>query len=236
MRNLLTIAKRELQAYFVSPIAYVVVGAFLIPTGYIYSVILYRSRLAVLHFILDDIVWILLFVAPLLTMRLLAEEKRTGTIEMLLTLPVRDWEVILGKFSASLILLVVMLMLTLHYPLILEIFGNPDPGPILAGYLGLLLFGASLLSLGLFSSSLSENQIVAAVLAFALNLILWFSGAIGDFTSRPVSVLFRYLCLAYHYPDFAKGVIDTEHVVYYLSVTIVGLFLATRVTAVGRRR
>lgn len=236
MKSVLTIVKRELQAYFTSPIAYVVVAAFLVLTGYIYSVILYQSRLAVLYFILHEMILILLFVAPVLTMRLLAEEQRVGTIELLLTLPVRDWEVVVGKFLASLTLLAVMLAFTLHYPLILEFFGNPERGPILAGYMGLLLFGGALFSIGLFTSSLTENQIVAAVLAVGLNLLLWFSGALGDFTSPPLSVFFSYLSLAYHYPDFAEGVIDTKDVIYYLSVIVVGLFLATRVLGMRRRR
>lgn len=228
MRNTFAIAKRELQAYFVSPIAYVVTAAFLVITGYLFSMILYYSREATMRYLFGNIATILLFVAPVLTMRLLAEEQRSGTIELLLTSPVRDWEAVLGKFLAGLALLVIMLALTLYYPLILERYGDPDLGSIAAGYLGLLLLGGALLAIGVLTSSLTSNQIVAAVLGVGLILILWLSQALSDVAGPPLAGFFSYLAFPTHYFDFAKGVIDTKDVIYYLSVIAAALFLATR--------
>lgn len=228
MRIIFAIAKREFQAYFVSPIAYVVIAAFLVVTGYLFSIILILSREATMRYLFGNVMVILIFVAPVLTMRLLAEEQRSGTIELLLTSPVKDWEVVLGKFLASLGLFASMISLTLYYPFILERYGNPDPGPIAGGYLGLLLFGGSVLSIGVFTSSLTRNQIVAALMGVGISLFLWLCDALANFASPPLSSFFSYLSLRTHFPDFAKGVVDTKDVVYYLSIIASGLFLATR--------
>ncbi len=228
MRNTLTIAQRELYAYFVSPIAYIVTAAFLVIGGYLFSLILYFSREATMRFIFGNLSFILLLIAPMITMRLLAEEHRSGTIELLLTAPVRDWEVVLGKFMASLTLFVAMIALTLVYPLVLFVFGSPDGGPILSGYLGLLLAGAGYLSVGLFTSSLSRNQIVSAVLGIVLLLVLWLADAAGSFAGGGISSILSYLSLSSHTSDLTRGVIDTKDVIYYLSFIASFLFLAVR--------
>jgi len=228
MRNIMAIAKREVGSYFVSPIAYIVTAAFLVITGYLFAMILFYSREATMSYLFRYMTTILIFVAPLLTMRLLAEEQRSGTIEILLTSPVRDGEVVMGKFLASLCLLTIMLALTLYYPLILELFGNPDRGPIAAGYLGLFLLGGALLAAGVLTSSLTQNQIVAAVLGVAVALFLWLCGALTDFVGPPLGGFFHYLALSSHFFDFPKGVVDSKDVIYYLSVTAACLFLATR--------
>jgi len=234
MRNVFTIAKRELGSYFVSPIAYVVIAAFLAVTGYLFALILFYSREATMRYLFNNMTTILLFVAPILTMRLLAEEERTGTIELLLTSPVQDWEVVVGKYLASLVLFTLMLGLTAYYPLVLDIFGNPDRGAIVAGYLGLFLFGAALLAVGLFTSSVTGNQIVAAVLGIGLCILLWLTEALADFMGPPVSNLLSYLALGNHFFDFTKGIVDTKDVIYYLSVIAAGLSLAT--TTLSARR
>mgnify|MGYP001103619741 CR=1 FL=1 len=228
MKNIWTIGRREVGAYFVSPIAYVVTAAFLFIMGILFERILFYSRQATLRYLFQNLGFLLIFVAPLLSMRLLAEEQRSGTLELLLTSPVRDWEVVLGKFVAALALFAVMLALTLLYLLILLIFGNPDMGPILSGYLGVLLMGGSMLAMGVFASSLSENQIVAGVVGIVMLLFLWLTGALAEAFGPPISTFLSNLSLAAHFPDFVKGVIDTKDVVYYLSVTAAGLFLATR--------
>ena len=156
MKNMFVITYKELRAYFTSPIAYVVIAAFLVIMGVFFSLIVYFTRVASLRGVFGNMAFILLFVAPALTMRLLAEEQRSGTIELLLTLPVRDWQVVLGKFLASLAVYAVILALTLYYPLLMLRLGNPDRGPIVSAYLGLLLLGASFLSIGVFTSSLSR--------------------------------------------------------------------------------
>ncbi|NOZ05481.1 MAG: ABC transporter permease subunit [Chloroflexi bacterium] len=228
MRNTFTIAQREIYAYFVSPIAYIVTAAFLVIGGYLFSMILYFSREATMRFIFGNLSFIFLLIAPMLTMRLLAEEHRSGTIELLLTSPVRDWEVVLGKFLASLTLFLAMISLTLVYPLVLFAFGHPDGGPILSGYLGLILAGAGYLSVGVFTSSLSRNQIVAAVLGIVLLLVLWLADAAGSFMGGSLSSILSYLSLSSHTSDLTRGVIDTKDVIYYLSLVVAFLFLSVR--------
>jgi len=229
MRNALAIARRELEAYLGSTIAYVVSAAMLALFGYFFYIMLYYTRQASLRPLFGgNILIILIFVAPLLTMRLLAEEQRSGTMEILLTSPVQDWEVILGKYLAGLSVYVLMLAPTIYYPIILVIFGSPDWGAIISLYLGLILLGAALVSLGTFTSALSSNQIVAAVLGVAIILVLWMIPAAGDLVGEPLRGVLQYLGLSTHFTDFAKGVIDTKGLIYYLSVTAGGLFLATR--------
>lgn len=228
MKNAWTIARREVEAYFVSPIAYVVTAAFLFIMGILFERILFYSREATLRYLFQNLVFLLIFVAPLLSMRLLAEEQSSGTLELLLTSPVRDWEVVVGKFLAALALFSVMLALTLLYPLILLAFGDPDMGPILSGYLGVLLVGSGMLAIGVFTSSLSQNQIVAGVLGMAILLFLWLVGGLSEAFGPPISTFLNHLSLLTHFPDFTRGVIDTKGVVYYVSITAAGLFLATR--------
>lgn len=228
MKNMIMIARKELRAYFASPIAYVVIGAFLAIMGVFFWWLVALGREASLRWVLQDMVFTLLFVAPALTMRLLAEEQQSGTIELLLTLPVRDWQVVLGKFLASLAVFGAMLGLTLYYPSILFVFGNPDPGAIIGGYVGLMLLGAAFLSIGLFTSSLTRNQVVAALLGFGVMLILWLIDIAGRLFGPPVSDVVAYLSLSEHYFDFVRGVIDTRDVTYYLSMIAAFLFLSVQ--------
>ena len=236
MRNTLAIAGRELQAYFVSPIAYVVTAAFLLVSGYLFAAILLLSQEATLRYLFANLTTILLFVAPLLTMRLLAEEQRSGTLELLLTSPVQDWEVVLGKWLASLGLFAGILLLTAYYPLILWRYGNPDWGPVLTGYGGVLLLGGTLLALGTLTSALTSNQIVAAVLGVGLALLAWLIDALSQFTGSPISGVFTYISLSTHFYDFLRGIVDSKDVVYCVSVIVVALFLATRVLETRRWR
>lgn len=226
MRNTIAIAEKELKAYFASPIAYVVTAAFLAVLGYLFAVILGFGRQASLRFVFQNMSIILLLIAPALTMRLFAEEQRTGTIELLLTAPVRDVEVVLGKFLASLALLGVMLGLTLYYPFLLGIYGKPDWGPIATGYLGALLLGAGCLAVGLFTSSLTQNQIIAAVLGMGLLLLLWVIGGAGQLVGGPVGSILRYIDIPDHFNDFTRGIMDSRDVIYYLSLMVSGLFLS----------
>jgi ABC-2 type transport system permease protein len=171
---------------------------------------------------------ILLLVAPALTMRLLAEEQRSGTIELLLTAPVRDWEVVGGKYLASLTLFLTMVALTLYYPLILMAFGNPDLGVLAASYIGVILLGGSFLSLGLLASSLTQNQVVAAMISFGLILSLWLVGFLSGVVTGPGADIVDYISIVAHYGDFMKGIVASKDVIYYLSIIGGALFLATR--------
>lgn len=238
MRNMLVIARRELGVYFASPIAYLVMAGFLAIAGYFFSAILILSRQATMEFVFSNMVVILLFVAPLLAMRLVSEEQRSGTIELLMTSPVRDWQVIWGKWLAAFVLYLVMLAFTGLYVVVLWRLGNPDYGPILSGYLGMALLGGAMLALGTLSSALTENQIVAAVLGITLVVLLYVSSALTDIAG-PDSLagrFFGYLSLSDHLFDFTRGVVDTTHVIFYLSVVAGALYVATRVLETRRWR
>jgi ABC-2 type transport system permease protein len=231
MHNTMAIAKRELVAYFTSPVAYVVTAAFLVIMGLLFGYVLsapLQYRVADLSPVLGSVPVILLLVAPALTMRLLAEEQRSGTIELLLTAPVRDWEVVAGKYLASLTLFLTMVALTLYYPLILMTFGNPDMGVLAASYIGVILLGGSFLSLGLLASSLSQNQVVAAMISFGLILCLWLIGFLGAIFTGSGAAIIDYISIVAHYGDFMKGIVSSKDVIYYLSIIGGALFLATR--------
>jgi ABC-2 type transport system permease protein len=228
------IARRELGAFFVSPVAYIIGAAFLFITGLFFFFTVALSGVATLVQVFSVISIVLLFVAPILTMRLLAEEARTGTLELLLTSPVRDWEVIIGKFLAAFIFLLAMLIPTLYYLFLLTRYGNPDIPVTFSGYLGVLLLGAMLLSFGTLTSALSSNQIIAAILGVTLSLAFWLAGALGTAFQGRLGDLFEYLSLQNHFSDFMLGLITSTNVVYFLSVTATALFLATRVLEVRR--
>jgi ABC-2 type transport system permease protein len=239
MRNVWTITTRELKAFFVSPIAYVVSALFLAMMGYLFQAILLSQRDANLRGEFSNLTFVLLLVAPALTMRLIAEEQQMGTIELLLTAPVREWQVILGKFLGGLILYAIMFLVpTLYYVLILFAFGgNPDPGPLLSSYLGLLLLGGSFLAIGVFTSSLTRNQVIAYIAGLAILILLWLADAATSFAGTgSISDAISYLAITRHYDNFLNGVIDTTDVVYLLSAMVVSLFLATQVLQTRRWR
>jgi ABC-2 type transport system permease protein len=225
-QNTLAIAQRELKSYFVSPVAYVVTAFFLVVAGYLFSAILLQSNEATLRFLQSNLSVIWLFVTPFLTMRLLAEEQRTGTIELLLTNPVREFEVVLGKYLGALTFLFFMLAFTLYYPALIYLLqGRPDVGPMAAGYLGIVLQAGAFLAVGLLASSLTDNQMISAMLSFAVLLIMWLADAVANNLGSPVREIFRYLSITQHFQDFPRGVIDTTHVVYFLSVVAACLAL-----------
>jgi ABC-2 type transport system permease protein len=170
----------------------------------------------------------MLFLFPLITMRTYSEEKRSGTIELLLTSPITDIEIILGKFLGAMLLYAAMLAITTIHIAILFIYGNPEWKPIVTGYLGLLLMGGCFLSVGLFISSLTKNQIVAAMATFAVFLMLWVINWIGQFVGPTMQSVLAYLSLTEHYDDFAKGIVDTKHLIYYASFMAFGLFLTAK--------
>ncbi len=228
MRNTATIALREFKSYLASPMAYIVTCIFLALTGFFFSGSSATYYETSIGGFLDTGSLLLLLLASVLTMRLIAEERKLGTIELLLTAPVRDSEVILGKFLGSLGLLTVMLALTLYYPILLMWFGDPDWGPIATGYLGLFLLGCTSLAVGIFASSLTSNQIVAAVVAGGILFALWFVGMAANYLPEAMGKVIGYLSASYYFPDFMSGIIDTRGIIYYLSITVLFLFLAIR--------
>jgi ABC-2 type transport system permease protein len=227
MKNVWAVATRELRSYFLSPLAYVVIALFLALSGYLFALILANGRQASLQGLVQNVSVLYLFIVPAISMRLLAEEQRSGTIELLLTNPVQEWEIVTGKFLASVLLVVVMLALTLLYPLFLYIFGSPDTGPIITGYVGILLQAAAFLSVGLWASSLSSNQIVAAIIAFALLLVLWLSDNLGQFLGGTVGSIVSYTSVINHFQSFPQGVIQSNDVIYYMTLILGGIVLST---------
>jgi len=228
VRNTTAIALKEFKSYLASPMAYVVTGIFLVLTGVFFSTSPATYFETSIRGFLETGSLLLLLLAAALTMRLLAEERKMGTMELLLTAPVRDSEVILGKFLGSLGILTAMLVLTFYYPILLIAFGDPDMGPIATGYLGLFLLGCVSLAVGLFASSLTSNQIVAAVVAGGILFALWFVGLAANYLPEALGEVIGYLSLYYYFPDFMRGIIDTRGVIYYLSITALFLFLAIR--------
>lgn len=229
MNNTLTIAWKETKAYFTTPTAYIVGAMFLVLTGIFFVFDMTRpfAEASVRNFVSWASLFIM-FLAPLLTMRLLAEEQKLGTLELLLTAPVRDWEVVVGKYIASLITLLVTIAFTLYYVALLYMFATPDTGPILSAYFGLVLYGIASLAIGIMASSLSGNQIVAAVVGIGILLTLSFIDRIAAIVEGLAAEVLTAISMNAHFTDFSRGVIDTSHVIYYLSMAAVFLFIAVR--------
>ena len=222
----LAIAQRELKSFFVSTIAWIVMAAFLLISGFLFSAILLSTNEASLRYLISNLSVILLFIAPFLTMRLLAEENRMGTVELLLTNPVRDAEVVLGKFLGVMGFVLVMLLFTLYFPALLFVFGTPDPGPMVAGYVGVMLQAAAFVAIGLAISSMTQNQIVAAFLTFAILLVMWLSDSMSNYLGKPLADIMKYISVTSHFQDFSRGVIDSSHIIYFVSVAVAALFVA----------
>jgi ABC-2 type transport system permease protein len=239
--------KKEMRLYFSSPIAYVVFAIFTLIAGwFFYNVFAYYTLISmqsamnpmmardmsvtegVMRPLFQNISVILLFLLPLLTMRLFAEEKKSGTIELLLTYPVRDGEVLMGKYLAALAVFVGMLTLTLLYPALVAWATSLEWGPLVTGYLGLLLQGAVFIGFGVLISSLTENQVVAGVGTFGLLLFLWVIAWAADSAGGTLGSVLSHVSVTEHFDSFVRGVIDTKDVIYYLNLIILSLFLTLR--------
>jgi ABC-2 type transport system permease protein len=246
MRNILVIFKKELKSYFASPIAYLLLAIFAVIFGFFfYSAtrffVLQGMQMQmmgrgmpmdvneyVIRPLLTNASVIGLFLIPMITMRLYAEEKRSGTIELLMTSPVRDLEIVLGKWLAALVLYISILGISGINIAILYTFGRPDWKPILVGYLGLILQGGCLLAIGIFISTTTRNQIIAGGATFAVCLMLWVLDWVSAYDQSAWAKVVSYLSVVTHFEPFSKGVIDTKDVIFYLSMIFFGLFLTTR--------
>ncbi len=240
MKDAYPILKRELRSYFTSPLAYVILVVFQVLSAMFFflnlkgflqlqfdpNFQLLREQLNLNNAIVvpyfHTLSIVLLFIIPLITMRLITDERKSHTAELLFTSPINLSSIILGKYLAALILLIIMLLLSSLNILVLTVHGNPDLGYVISSYLGLFFLGASFLSIGLFASSLSDSQLVAPVIAFGILLFLWLAGASSDTETS----IFGYLSLINHFNNFGKGIIDLKDLTYYISVMFIGLFLA----------
>jgi len=228
MKNIIIITGKEFKSYLLSPMAYIIIGIFLGLTGFFFGSSNSTYSYTSLSGFLNMGGLLLLLLSSVLTMRIIAEEKKLGTIELLLTAPVRDSEIILGKFFGSLGIVLVMIILTFYYPILLKIFGDPDFGPIASGYLGLFLLSCASLAVGIFASSLTSNQLVSAVVSGGILFGLWYLGSAASFLPDALGDVIGYFSLSKYYPDFISGIIDTRGIIFYLSVTVLFLFLSIR--------
>ena len=249
MRNVLAVAGKELRAYFHSPIAYLVMTVWTALCGFVFYVMTgnlvaqtFRMQMmgqqgmppvSLNEFIIRNMLQgilmvVLLFLLPLITMRLYAEEKRSGTIELLVTSPLTDMEIILGKFLGALALYAVLIAIAFLYIGVLFIYGNPNAKPLIANALGLLLYGGALLALGMWFSTFTRNQIIAGVVSMVVFLVLWILDWTQSFSTGKVAAVVTYMSLSTHLDNFAKGVVDLTDVVYFVSLVALGIFLTAR--------
>jgi ABC-2 type transport system permease protein len=231
LKTIYILFKKELMSYFNSPIAYIFIGVFLVVGNWLFFKGFFIVGQASLRAYFNFLPWMFLFLAPAITMRLWSEEKRSGTIEFLLTLPVSDWQVVLGKFFGALAFLVISLLLSLTLPITVASLGNLDWGPVIGGYLGAILLGAAYLALGLFISSLTKNQIIAFVLGLVASFVAFIISVDFVLIGVPqfLTPIFKFLGLGGHFYNIAKGVIDTKDIIYYSSFIFLFLWLNARV-------
>jgi ABC-2 type transport system permease protein len=246
VRNISSIAGKELRGYFASPVAWVMMGLFALIFGYFflsYLTFFVRSsmqaamgggpqsmniNMELVRPLLSNASVLVLFLLPMVTMRTYSEEKRSGTIELLLTSPLTDFEIIVGKFLGTVGLYLGLLAVTALYIAILFLYGQPEWRPIVAGYLGLLLLGSCFIAVGLFISSMTKNQMVAGAATFIVGLLFWIISWFADSTGPTTSQVLSYLSITEHFDDFGKGIIDSKHIIYYLSFISFGLFLTLK--------
>ncbi len=227
LSNVLPIFRRELRSYFNSPVAYVVIVVFLAIVGWFFTSNLFLMNVATMRVVFDLVPLTFLFFVPAITMRLLAEEKKSGTLELLTTKPVRDVEIVLGKFLAAWVLLAATLLPTLMYLFTIMFLGKVDLGPIITGYIGLLLMGGVYIGVGLLASSLTENQIVAFIFSFLIVFALFMMDKVLIYMPEGFASTLEFLAIDYHFSNIARGIIDTRNIIYFGSVLGFSLLLTT---------
>jgi ABC-2 type transport system permease protein len=234
MNNILTIYKKELKSYFYSPVAYIVIVVFLIITGWFFTSSLFVAGVISMRNVFDIIPFIFLFFIPAISMRTFSEEKKAGTIELLLTKPITDFDIVLGKFFSTLTLAALTMVPTLLYAISLKFLGPIDIGSIISAYIGLLLMSGIYISIGIFSSSLTENQVVAFIISFLIIFVLFMLNKILMFVPTPLVSIIEYISTDYHFSSITRGVIDTKDLIYYFSGVYIMLLL-TKTSLEGRK-
>jgi len=228
MHQILVLAKKEFRAYFDSPVAYVVITLFLLIAGWQFATPLFLNNSADLRTLFGIIRFILLFFIPALSMRLISEERRLGTIEILMTLPIKDWQLVIGKFIAAYLLVIITILLTLVHYITISFLGDPDFGAAVGGYLGLILIVGVYLSIGIFTSSLTQNQIVAFIVSFVIIFAFFIIDKVIFFFPGFIANLLEYLSIDYHFNSIARGVVDSRDLIYYVAMIFLFLFLTVQ--------
>lgn len=231
MRSFLTLLGKESRALFHSPIAYIVIAVFLFLMGYSFTLTLFVNKYATLVHIFFQSAGLLLLIVPIITMRLFAEERKAGTLELLLTAPVRESHVVLAKYLASMAVVLAMILLTGAYAAVLGIFGSPEWGPIYSGYLGLALFASTLVSLGLMISALTSNQVVAAIVTIGVSFMMWTIDTLATMMPDAIERILISVSLLARFTPFATGAMYTSDLGFFVSSTLLALFLAMRALA-----
>jgi ABC-2 type transport system permease protein len=241
MKQVIAIMRKELASYFNSPIAYIVLGVFLVTAGWLFFYFsgLFIVGKASMRAFFSFSPLLFMFVVPAITMRLIAEERKSGTLEGLLTLPVTEAQIVLGKFFAALAMICVGLAFTLFYPFSLVAVTAPgntfDWGPVIGGYVGLVLLAGAFIAVGMWASALSKNQIVGFIAALALCFVLWVLDKAILILPASIGAVFQYLSVTYHFENVARGVIDSRDLLYYVTLTTIGLLLTTRALSSVRK-
>ena len=231
MRNFLPLLGKELRALFYSPIAYIIIAVFLLLMGYSFTLTLFLNKFATLIHIFYQSSGLLLLLIPIITMRLFAEERKAGTLELLLTAPVRESQVVLAKYLASMAVVLAMIALTGAYGIVLGMFGSPDWGPIYSGYVGLVLLASTLVALGLTISALTSNQVIAAIVTIGISFLLWTIDTLAAMMPEGLERVLISFSLLAHFTPFAAGAMYTSDLGFFVSTTLLALFLAMRALA-----
>ncbi|MFQ5799078.1 MAG: ABC transporter permease [Bacteroidota bacterium] len=234
LRNVQTIFLKELKSFFNSAVAYIVIVVFLALLGWFFWNDVFVVNLATLRPLFETTPFLLLFFAPAVTMRLISEEEKIGTLELLVTKPVSEFDIVAGKFLAAWALVLIAFVPTLTYYISVSALGDLDIGPVIGGYLGLALVGAVYVSVGLFGSSLTENQVVAFIVSFLIVFVFFLLDKILIYLPTEIASVVEFLGIDYHFGNIARGVIDSRDVIYYLS--LIGVFLLLATVSLQRRR
>ena len=231
MRVFRALLDKELRALYQAPVAWIVIGVFLGLMGYSFTLTLFNNRYATLVHIFFQAAGLLLLIVPIITMRLLAEERRAGTLELLLTAPVKESHVVLAKYLAGMSVVLLMIGLTASYAVVLGLYGTPECGAIYSGYLGLALLASTLVSLGLAASALTSNQVIAAIVAIGISFFLWMVDTLAAMLPDGLERVFISLSLLARFTPFATGAMYTSDAGFFVSTTLLALFIAMRALA-----
>jgi len=234
MRNIVTIMDKEIKAYFSSSMAFLAFFVFLLISGFAYDFYVMKVHLSEMTQLFWWMIYLLMLIIPAFTMHLFSEERRSGTIELLMTYPIQDWEVVLGKFFAGFALFIGLLVMTFHFPLFLFMWGNPEPGRIIGGYIGLLFLGATFISIGVLATSSTESSNTAWVITAGVLFAFVILGSLGMVGSGSVFKFLSYVSLIEHFRTFSFGVLSSRDIIFYLSVIVFSLFLSIRIVEIER--